>query len=327
MRTIVCEVCGSNQHQFLFEGWDRIFGLPGVFSIVQCKGCGLLFVNPQPDPEMLKAYYPKDYYGAHRVRFKPYSRLRKRVLEDYFGYGQHSNASRGLRLFRKMILLPFRLRYRNSIPFIGKGRLLDVGCGNGTELYKLKSMGWEVYGVEVDEEASSRARSKGLDVFTGELFEARYPDHFFHVVRISFVLEHLPNPKETLLEIKRILLPQGRIYISLQNAKSFHYWLFGKAWFSLDVPRHLFSFAPETIQRLLSSIDLEVKSIRFDSGTRTFLGSLQYWFNDRFQRGAPLQASQRFMKSHFLKHLFHPVCWVVDRLGLGDLIHLEVVKA
>ncbi len=117
------------------------------------------------------------------------------------------------------------------------------------------------------------------------------PIIFFHVVRMSFVLEHLPNPKETLLEIKRILRPQGRIYISLQNAKSFHYWLFGKAWFSLDVPRHLFSFAPETIQRLLSSIDLEVKSIRFDSGTRTFLGSLQYWFNDRFQGGAALQES------------------------------------
>ncbi len=326
MKTIRCEVCGSNKHRFLFEGRDRIFGLPGVFGLVQCEECGLIFINPQPEGRELKEYYPKTYYATRPSHYREYSWLRKRVLEDHFGYRQHRDSSKVTCFFEKMALLPFRLRYRNSIPFIEQGRLLDVGCGNGTELYKLKSMGWEVYGVEVDEEASSRAKSKGLDVFTGELFEAKYPAHFFHVVRMSFVLEHLPNPKETLLEIKRILLPQGRIYISIQNARSLNYWLFGKRWFSLDIPRHLFSFTVKTIQKLFSSLDLEIKTIRFDSGTRTFLGSLQYLVNDRYHRGALVQAHQPLMESHWLRYLIRPVCWIIDRLRLGDLIHLEVVK-
>lgn len=326
MKIIPCEVCGSHQHHFLFEGWDRLYGIPGRFKMVQCQECGLIFINPQPETEMLKEYYPKDYYTPNFSHYREYSWVRRKTLETYWGYGGHSNLEKRMRLFMKMVLLPFRIRYRHSIPFMEGGRLLDIGCGNGTELYRLKQMGWKGYGVEIDAEASERARSKELSVFTGDLFEANYPDHFFHVVRMSFVLEHLPHPKKVLLEINRILMPRGRIYISVQNAKSLNYWLFGKWWFSLDVPRHLFSFSPETLQRLLSSLGLKIKTLWFDSTERNFLASLQYWINERYGRGAAYQTPQPIVTNRFLKLFFRPVCWVVDRFGFGDLIYLEVIK-
>jgi len=326
MRVISCEVCGSDRYQVLFKGRDRIFGFPGLFPIVQCEGCGLLFLNPQPEKEVLKKYYPSAYHGSTSSRYREYSRLRKLVLRAYFGYDACVDSSRIWRLFRRVILVPFKVRYRHSIPFVQKGRLLDIGCGNGTELYKLKSMGWETYGVEMDEEAAARARAKGLDVFTGDLFERNFPDHFFHVVRMSFVLEHLPNPRETLKEIKRILLPQGRIYISIQNTRSLSYWLFGERWHSLDVPRHLFSFNPRTIGKLLTSLDLKIRAIWFQSGSRPFLGSLQYWINDRYSDGRSVEESQKILKNHLLRDLLRPLCWSMDRLGLGDLMHLEIAK-
>jgi len=326
MKIIPCEVCGSQQHQLLFEGRDRIFRIPGVFKIVKCLECGLLFINPQPEPEALRKYYPEKYYESQSVRFKEYSWLRKKILETYWGYLLCPGTSTGRKLFQQCVLLPLRWRYRNSIHFVEKGRLLDIGCGNGTELYKLKKMGWETYGVEVHKEASERARSGGLSVFTGDLFEANFPDQFFDVVRMSFVLEHLPNPRETLVEIKRILNPQGRIYISIQNARSLNYWLFGERWFSLDVPRHLFSFSVETIKRLTSSLGLRVKAIRFDSGTRTFLASLQYWVNDRYEGRCLVQGKQSIYESHLFRYLFRPFCWFLDRIRLGDLIHLEIIN-
>jgi SAM-dependent methyltransferase len=293
---------------------------------VRCLECGLLFVNPQPEPGVLKAYYPGEYYSVPSRRFREYSRLRKRVLEEYFGYGARSKMPQGLRLLRKALLFPFKLRYRDAIPYVKGGRLLDIGCGNGTELYKLRALGWETYGVEPAQEASERARSRGLSVFTGDLMEASFPDRFFDVIRMSFVLEHLPNPKETLVEIRRILRPRGRIYLSIPNARSLLCWLFAQNWFSLDLPRHLFLFSPKTIGRLLSSLDLPVKTIRFDSGTRSLLGSLQYWTNDRHHRAGLVDGKQVFFESHFLKHLVRPLCWCVDRLGLGDAMHVEVVQ-
>jgi len=326
MKIIPCEVCGSGQHQLLFEGRDRIFGIPEVFKIVKCSECGLLFINPQPEPEALEKYYPKDYHESQLAHFRDYSWLRRKVLETYWGYPLGPGVSTRQKFFQQLILLPFKWRYRNSIHFVEMGRLLDIGCGNGTELYKLKKMGWETYGVEVNEEASERARSEGLSVFTGDLFKANFPDQFFDVVRMSFVLEHLPNPRETLVEIKRILNPHGRIYISIQNTKSLNYWLFGERWFSLDVPRHLFSFSTETIKRLTSSLELKVRTIRFDSGTRTFLASLQYWVNDRHEGKVLIQGKQPVYGSHLLRHLFRPFCWFVDRIRLGDLIHLEIIN-
>lgn len=326
MKIIPCEVCGSGQHRFLFEGRDRIFGIPGVFKVVKCMQCGLLFINPQPEPEELEKYYPKNYHESQSVRFKEYSWLRRKVLEAYWGYPPYREISKAQKLFQRWIFLPFRWRYRNSIQFVEKGRLLDIGCGNGTELYKLRNMGWETFGVEVNEKASERARSEGLSIFTGDLFEANFPDQFFDVVRMSFVLEHLTNPSKTLTEVHRILRPQGRIYISIHNTRSLNFWLFGKRWFSLDVPRHLFSFSIETIKRLLSSLGLRVKAIRFDSGTRTFLASLQYWINDRHEGGILMQGKQSIYGSYMLRYFFRPFCWFVDRIRLGDLIHLEIIK-
>jgi hypothetical protein len=161
MKTIPCEVCGSTQHQFLFEGRDRIFGTPGVFQVVKCRACEAIFINPQPERETLKAYYPKSYHKTHESRYLEYSWLRKKILEEYFGYGTPSETCKGLGLLEKAVFLPLKIRYRKSIPFVEKGRLLDIGCGNGTELFRLKAMGWETYGVEIDEEAVKSARSRG----------------------------------------------------------------------------------------------------------------------------------------------------------------------
>lgn len=167
MKTIPCDVCGSNQHRFLFEGWDRLFGTSGTFKIVECKVCRLIFINPQPEPGELKKYYPKNYYTPDFSHYREYSRLRRKALETYWGYEHHSSLPETMDLFERVILLPFRIKYRYTIPFVGGGRLLDIGCGNGTELYKLKSMGWDVHGVEINLEASERARSKGISVLLG----------------------------------------------------------------------------------------------------------------------------------------------------------------
>jgi len=326
VKRIPCEVCGSDQNQFLFEGWDRVFGIPGLFNVVRCRECSLIFINPQPDPEILSAFYPVEYYESDPSHYRQYSWLRRRVLANFFDYGSSSGRLPGLCLLEKIALLPFLARYRHSIRFVSGGRILDIGCGNGTELYKLKAMGWETYGVELDPGASDRARSKGISIFTGDLFGANYPDQFFHAVRMSFVLEHLPNARETLQEIRRILVHGGRLYISVQNARSLHYGLFGQRWFSLDVPRHLLTFTPKTIGRLLSSVGLKLNTVFFDSGTRSFLASLQYVVNDRYGRGPGYRASQSVVKSRLLRILSFPICWVADRIGLGDLMFLEAMK-
>src|SRR5262249_16218861 len=64
-------------------------------------------------------------------------------------------------------------------------RLLDVGCGSGALLLRLRELGWEGEGTEVDDQAVTVARSEGLTVFRGELADRGYPDDAFDVVHLG----------------------------------------------------------------------------------------------------------------------------------------------
>src|SRR5262249_14623991 len=84
-----------------------------------------------------------------------------------------------------------------------RGRVLDVGCGNGELLTRLKNFGWEVAGMEPDPTAASLARMHfGIDV-RGRMED--FEDASFDVITLSHVIEHLPSPLATLARCLRLL--------------------------------------------------------------------------------------------------------------------------
>jgi len=151
------------------------------------------------------------------------------------------------------------------------GRLLDVGCGTGIFLDMMRRRGeWEVFGVEINEEAARYARGKlQLDVFAGELGEASFPTAHFDVVTLWHVLEHLHEPRLVLQEIYRILRDDGWLLLSLPNAASYEAQAFGEFWAGLDVPRHLYFFTPTAIRELLRQEGFETVKLR----TKSIMGA------------------------------------------------------
>ena len=114
-----------------------------LFTIVKCRNCGLVYLNPRPSKDLLGSYYPTDYYPPVQTKSRPKfqqvvkglsSRLKRWVLEDYYGYPLTRSDScwRGL---RKILLWPNKilreLRGRHPLPWRGQGKMLDVGCGAG----------------------------------------------------------------------------------------------------------------------------------------------------------------------------------------------------
>jgi len=63
--TVPCPLCDFDGTNRLFEGRDRVHGLPGVFTIIQCSGCSAVFIHPWLTDDELAAYYP-DHYGRYR---------------------------------------------------------------------------------------------------------------------------------------------------------------------------------------------------------------------------------------------------------------------
>jgi SAM-dependent methyltransferase len=127
-------------------------------------------------------------------------------------------------------LLSFMMA-KGAVPYRGEGKFLDVGCGGGSYLYRLKQWGWKVYGVEPSATGTEQSRSLGLSVHQGQVEDAKFPAGYFDVARLNHVLEHLPDPRKTFREIHRILKTDGVVYLTLPNTESLNFWLFKENWF------------------------------------------------------------------------------------------------
>jgi len=129
--------------------------------------------------------------------------------------------------------------------------LVDVGCGRGDFLGRMRSLGWNVLGIEPDPVAAALAQQRGVPVFRGTLNEAELPDATADQVSLNHVLEHVHDPLRLLRECHRVLRPGGRLVLFLPNIDSLGHRFFGRHWAGLDLPRHLFHFSPRSIDGLL----------------------------------------------------------------------------
>jgi len=286
-----CYLCGSNDLKHLLNGQDRLYGAPGVFPMVQCQHCSLAFIHPQPALEDIPGFYPNFYYAYideaqsehsffKRMELDFRKRKKAEILTVHYGYP---------RKFSKSFFYSFIStvsRKINDVPdFVTDGVLLDIGCGKGTYLQEMKELGWQTLGVEFSASGVQAATQAGLDVLHGTVEDADFQSDAIDYARMADVLEHLPNPVRTMTEIHRILKPGGLVQISLPNIRSFTFWLFGKYWFPLEIPRHLFFYSPQSVQLLASTTGFEIRSLNVWSHKEVdVIFSIEYWLHAKYPR-------------------------------------------
>lgn len=284
----VCILCGNHQSFPLWEGSDKKFRGPGRFSYRQCHDCNLVSLFPPIPIDELALYYP-DYVtpvrsdGPTSISVRVRQTLKRMVAEEWYGYESAALHNRPwpLRLLRKMLTLPLRSLLRQVPLRRPEGRVLDVGCGSGGYLAFLASLGWDCYGVEPG--PNSRAYAKdalGLNVHPGPLEACSFEDKFFDLVTMWHVIEHLPNPLETLQEMHRILKPDGLLVLRTPNVDSFEARAFRGNWYALDPPRHLYLFSPKTLKTLLARGGFAVTRTIYNFHPTDFSRSLLYLAED-----------------------------------------------
>ena len=261
---VACLLCDAKQERLLFELPDYNQGCPGLFRIVQCRNCDLVYLNPRPSQKVIHQYYPPEEW----IRVKLKVSLEK---------GEISGK-------------PWRqIMARRSSPILSRrvrGRILEIGSGDGLFLRHLMEKGWDCVGVEPDPEASQYAREVcGVSVQTGSPDTIDFPPHSFDVTSLFAAIEHLPNPLETLKKLKGLIQEDGFIYIgSVPNFDSFDRRLFGKRWAHLNAPRHLYHFTPQTLNKVLERIGLFSEAVGMQSSEgKTVMGytdSLRYHLRD-----------------------------------------------
>lgn len=309
METVDCVLCGASETRLAFAGTDRLAVTGEPFAIVQCKRCGLLFLNPRPTPEEMGRYYP---YSQYKDEFTP-------AIED-----EPSVVTRFNRRYHMERLCRAVERVKRA------GRLLDVGCATGNFLAGMRRRGdWRVCGVEPNEEAARYARDRfGLEVFSGELSAAGYAERSFDVVTLWNVLEHLHAPVETLSQIRRLLKEDGVLILSVPNADSLDARIFGDCWIGLDPPRHLYDLTSRTLSQLLSKAGLQTSATRFVTGSyHSFTASLCLALRERLPPGTGRAILEKAALSLPVHVLLLPHLRVSEWLGRGAILTVYARQA
>ena len=174
----------------------------------------------------------------------------------------------------------------------GPGKLLDVGCGRGDFLAKMRDLGWEVVGLEPDERSAELAHKRfNLDVRKGTIEQAHFPDDTFDAITVNHVIEHLPDPIGSLQECKRILKKDGRLIIFTPNIESLGSRRFGKAWWHLDPPRHFYIFSPLSLKSCVEKTGFNVLALRTSARSANWMWVNSYLIHrngnikDGFKKG------------------------------------------
>src|SRR5450432_865609 len=249
-----CVLCGTVSHTLLYRTHDRHYGIKGEFDVCQCDECGLVHLYPMPTESELINFYPDDYYA----------------------YQELEQGRKRLKQFLKTILA-FNIHTRDP-KFERPGRVLDVGCGSGHFLLEMKKQGWEVHGVEPSAGAAELGQSSaGINIVQGTMPSATkvFADDMFDYVRSNHSFEHMPNPSAVLSEMRRILNPQGKLFIGVPNIDSVNARVFGRYWWYLGAPVHTFNYSVSTLSSLLKKNGLRIERVRFNSDYGGVLGSLQ----------------------------------------------------
>ncbi len=233
---IPCNICGKDDYNVKLElktekapDASSFYASSNIITndrIVQCKNCSLQYVNPRLNPaEILKGYADAEdpnYISESKGRTYTFKKSLQRIGN-----------------------------YKKD------GKILDIGSAAGFFLNLAKQSGWDTYGLEPNKYLVKWGNENfGLKMQTKDLKDAKFPKENFDAVTMFDVLEHVPSPKNTLIEINRILKKDGILVVSYPDVESLPARILkSKWWFYLAV--HIYYFTPETLKKLLDECGFE----------------------------------------------------------------------
>lgn len=285
-----CPICDSKKTKHSFTLPDRLHNTPGEFSYHLCNSCKSVFQNPMVIQEDLHLCYPSEYSPYNLKREVPdvdfdnlpdttfRSNLRKAIVDKIKGKKVTGLTGKLGSLMAKNAFFRERAFYGLVIDELlpkgsGEQFALDLGCGAGWLMEKLKKVGWNVEGLEWNENAAQMAREvTKCNVFAGDFREVDIPRNKYHLIVLSHVFEHFSDPKEALIRLRELLADGGKIVMFYPNSQSFSAKWHKTDWFAWEVPRHLIMPAPKAVKSLAKEVNFSEAKVF----TRAYYSSVQW---------------------------------------------------
>lgn len=231
---------------------DWEYGFAGSYDYRKCSKCASVQIHPFPSIQELMESYEVDYHGfavpeqkgtIYSIFYKISEWVTAREIRGIADYGS---------------------------------RVLDVGCGIGLLLKKLKSMGfYKLEGIDFSEKAVNAVSEAGIACHKGVFTDLERENHGYDLIFMNNYLEHTLNPLNELKKARALLKDKGALLGKAPNFDSFDRFLFGRYWGGNHVPRHTFQFNASNLRSLLKEAGFKTIKILYPLDTSHFALSFQ----------------------------------------------------
>lgn len=244
---MTCKICGCENNELMATKIRE-----GNGRIVRCKECGTIFQDTEYSVEELNLYYNGEYCKTNSLDSgivqSPATHFEERLETMKEG-----------ETYNKIIKLI-------EDNFTGKVKILEIGASTGELLHLLCATGLieKAVGIELNKEFVDWGNAN-LDshilMIDKDLSEVTFAEKF-DVVISNYTLDHLPDPKHTLLKMKEVMKEDGIMYIEIPNRdEALNYYLSPTTKGSYQTffwhKAHMFYWDKETIKYLLNEIGME----------------------------------------------------------------------
>lgn len=225
-----CTVCGSGELQKL--GSKSTIHPRSTFSVtlVRCRGCEHWSTSPLPTQELLVSLYGESSLS---------------VLGEGWSDGVSStNEVSSVASDDDWVVKSLR----NSKP----GKFLEIGPGSGALLRKMRSMGWDAFGVDLGDYA------KGFQVVSSP--NDLPADIKFDVLVFNDVLEHVTSPSDLLASYLPFLSEDAELFVGVPWSESKRAKVLKTSWEMVRPLGHLHYFSKASLGRVLDDAGFDVVS-------------------------------------------------------------------
>lgn len=229
-----CPLCGTSA-----DSANPVASYPEL-TWVRCPRCSLIYKRSETPDAAAAGFYEGGYFGTGDQGRRYTQRRARRIQKS-----------------RNQIL--------DVLNHAAPGALLDIGCSMGYTLEAARSLGLPATGADISDFAIRTCRELGFRAEKGVLGQMPFRDGEFGIVTMKHVLEHTPDPRSALRDVRRILVPGGALFIAVPHGgnrkvrtqpQTYQYFVPSR-----HGREHFVYYTPETMGRLLTEEGFAVRRV------------------------------------------------------------------
>ncbi len=269
-----CEACGGRELTVILDDRSHEYDMDGHRSVwryrlIECTNCGLGFVDPKPEWQVLQTLYDESYgpYVPAEGEAKSVKYWIAKQRYAFTGSGSLAAAvSAGLGMVCEWLTgrtASFTLCIPLQLP--KDAHIFELGYGSGSWLLGMSSLEYtNLHGYDIDSNSMNQSRllAAGISLSGGVFLENDYPESVFDCICLEHVFEHLLLPVEVLAKCRKMLKPGGCLLINTPCKASWSVQLSLRHFAHLEIPRHLFHHTPKSAELILKMAGLSVLKIK-----------------------------------------------------------------